>query len=140
MSEIKETFTQFFETSGFGFFSKLLSIILSVQLDKYMDDRVSNILGLILNGTLDFFMMEMVFKQDINKSKHFVLRYTITLIMGIVMSQILFMFIYEYVKIRHKKWYEKHWKGTWVSVFRWIAGAFGYALVEFPLYKYWVFR
>jgi hypothetical protein len=140
MNEIKETFTQFIETSGFGFFSKLLSIILSVQLDKFMDDSISNIIGLILNGSIDFFMMKWVFKKDIEESSHFVSRYAITLILGIVASQIIFMGIYEYVKIRHRIWYSKHWKGKWVSVFRWIAGAFGYALVEFPLYKYWVFR
>ena len=140
MNELKETFSQFVETSGLGFFTKLLSIILSLELDKYIDERISNLLGLILNGFLDFFMMKWIFKKDIEESSHFVSRYTITLILGIVASQIIFMGIYEYVKIRHRTWYSKHWKGKWVSFFRWISGAFGYALVEFPLYKYWVFR
>ena len=80
MNELKNTFTQFAESSGLGFFTKLLSIFLSLKLDKYIDERLSNLLGLLLNGFLDFFMMRWIFKKDIEESSHFVSRYTITLI------------------------------------------------------------
>lgn len=140
MLDLKETARQFIMSNIFGLWYKVLSLLLSLFLDNYMDDRISNLIGLIVNASLDFFMMEHVFKVDIKDSKHFVYRYMISIITGVIVAQLFFMGIYQYTKTRHPKWFKDHWKGAWVTFFRWLSGALSYGFVEFPLDKFWVFH
>lgn len=139
MVDLKETARQFITTSVLGLVTKVLSIFLSNYLDKYMNHSVSNFIGLSVNAGLDFFMMKRVFRVEEEESSHFAVRYTISIIAAVIAAQTFYMSFHAYMSKFHKKWVDKKWN-KYVFWIRYVAGAFAYGFVEFPLHKFWVFK
>ena len=139
MVNIKETFSQLVETSIFGFVTKVITIVISIWLDKYINHNVSNFIGLTLNATADFFMMKHVFKVEEEESTHFIPRYTISIVLTVITAQILYMATSSYTQKHHKKWYKEKWNKH-VFFIRYVIGAIAYGFLEFPLHKFWVFK
>ena len=139
MIDVIETVNQLFMTSMLGFVTKILSILFSNLLDKYINHSISNFIGLVINAVLDFWMMKRVFKVQESESIQFVFRYTISVIIAIIVAQVLYMSISTYTKKYHKKWYNNNWNKDifWI---RYVIGAFTYGFVEFPIHKFWVFK
>jgi hypothetical protein len=139
MFNVIETLRQLISTSILGFVTKILSIFLSNWLDRFMNESLSNLLGLIINSSLDFWMMKMIFKVSSMKSHKFVTKYAISIAISIITAQLLFMGALAYTKKYHIKWYKTKW-AKYVFYIRYVAGALAYGLVEFPLQKWWVFK
>lgn len=135
---IKESILQMIKSSLYGLVSKVLSIFLSNFLDHYINHSLSNFIGLIVNASLDFFMMKHIFNVGDEKSSQFILRYTITTITVIIIAQLLYMCFHEYMKKYHKLWVKKNWEKH-VFWIRYVIGALSYGFIEFPLHKFWVF-
>lgn len=135
---IKESVTQLIQSSVYGVVTKVLSIFLSNWLDHYMNHSLSNFIGLIVNASLDFFMMKTVFNVGDKESSQFVLRYTITIITAVITAQFFYMSFHLYMVKYHKSWVKKNWE-KYVFWIRYVIGAFAYGFVEFPLHKFWVF-
>lgn len=139
MVDLKQTTIEFILSSVLGVVTKVLSIFLSNDLDKYMNHNLSNFIGLSVNAGLDFFTMKYIFKMEDEESTNFVVRYTISIILSIITAQSFYMIFYEYMNKYHKKWVNDKWK-KYVFWIRYVTGAFSYGFVEFPLYKFWVFK
>jgi hypothetical protein len=139
MIDIKETISQLVQTSLYGVVTKVLSIFLSNWLDNYMNHSFSNLIGLIVNASLDFFMMKHVFNVADKKSNNFIVRYTISIIVAVITAQLLYMGFHSYMVKYHNAWFEKNWK-KYIFWIRYVVGAFAYGFVEFPLHKFWVFK
>lgn len=139
MVDLVETLNQLVMTSVLGLVTKVLSIFLSNWLDNYMNHNLSNFIGLVVNATLDFWMMKRVFKVEELESSQFVIRYTISIITAVIVAQLLYMVVAAYVKKYHKEWYDDKWN-KYVFWIRYVVGAFAYGFVEFPMHKFWVFR
>ena len=139
MVDLKETARQFIMSSVLGVVTKVLSIFLSNFLDKYINHNLSNLLGLVVNAGLDFFMMKRIFRVEEQKSSHFIARYTISIIAAVFAAQFFYMAFSLYMGKYHKKWVDEK-LDKYVFWIRYVAGAFAYGFVEFPLHKFWVFK
>jgi len=139
MVDLKETAKQFISTSVLGLVSKVLSIFLSNWLDNYMNHNLSNFVGLGVNAALDFFMMKKVFHMEEEQSSHFIVRYTISIVVAMLVAQALYMGVAAFVQKHYKDWYKNKWN-KYVFWIRYVVGAFAYGFVEFPLHKFWVFK
>jgi len=139
MVNLKETASQLIQSSVYGFVTKISAIFLSIWMDKFMNHSLSNFIGLVINAFLSFFLMKKVFKVEEEESKHFISRYTISICIGVIVAQLLYMATAAYAKKYHKKWYKEKW-GKYVFWIRYITGATAYGFFEFPLHKFWVFK
>jgi putative flippase GtrA len=139
MVNLKETARQFIMSSILGVVTKVLSIFLSNFLDKYINHNISNFIGLTVNAGLDFFMMKKVFRVEKEESSQFITRYTISIVLSVITAQILYMSFSSYMRKYHQKWVNEKWD-KYVFWIRYVAGAFAYGFVEFPLHKFWVFK
>jgi hypothetical protein len=123
------------KTAGYGLVTKVASIIAANELDKIMSDNLSNFIGLILNYTMDFFIVRWVLG---GKKETHVYRYILTVAIAVTVDQIMFVSINSYAKKFYPKWYEKSWS-DYVAYVRYITGALTYGFVEFPLQMSFVF-
>jgi small basic protein len=139
MFDLKETFKQIMMSSILGFVTKIISILISGWLDKYINHSLSNFIGLSINASLDFFMMKKVFHVEEQESKKFVSRYIVSIIVSVIAAQILYIATHAVIYKYYTKWAEKKWEKN-VFFIRYAIGAVAYGFVEFPLQKFWVFK
>ena len=139
MVDLVETAHQLVMTSVLGLVTKVLSILLSNWLDKYMNHSLSNFIGLIVNATLDFWMMKRVFKVEEMESSQFFVKYTVSILVAILVAQLLYMSVAAYTKKYHNEWYKTKWN-KYVFWIRYAVGAVAYGFFEFPMHKFWVFK
>ena len=64
----------------------------------------------------------------------------VSIIIGIIISHLMFVNIHDYIEKHNKEWFDNNWEGTGVTFFRLIASAITYVLVEYQLDKLWAFK
>ena len=138
MIKVDETIQQFVLASLADLSSTIVTVLLSDWLDGYINHNISNAIGLSLDAFLDFFMVTLIFKSH-EKYYTLIVSYVITLIARAIFAQVLYMVFHSYMNKYHPDWFNKNWskEAFWI---RYFIGAITYALVAFPLQKFWVFK
>ena len=119
--------------------SYVLSLGLSIILDSYINDDVSNIIGLTFNYVIDFFIQEYFFIKKIDLSHWFILTYVTISVISILLSHYMFISIKDYIKKHKTEYYDKYWKKH-VTFYRMLVATIVYVIYQFPLYKFVVFK
>lgn len=143
--------TIMFETHFQAFLSAvvggvLVVIYLSITdvLDNYMSVNMSNIVGLIIDYTLNFIAQQYVFYGKVRLHTKLVHRF----IVGNTLSMGCTQFAFVYGKKYYDKFIEKVIEKTniklsddmKITIWRYLSNALMFLLVTFPLRKYYIFK
>jgi putative flippase GtrA len=135
MGKIGKTVVQLLEDLIWGGVTTVIYFVISNQLDKVINHFTSNLIGLIINYTLNFLGATYIFTGKLKKNEKFFTKYFTVVLLAIIVSQLCFMLIVSYSQRNGKHWEKKH-----MLFIRWISGAIAYLFVDFPLTKWWVFK
>ena len=133
------TTTQFIQSTLLGVIPSSIALVTSDLLDKIMDERISNFIGIIIAYGADFFIQEKIFIGSNTNSARYRHRYVVAVVIAIILIQTLFILTLNYVKKHHSTFYKKKWN-KYVLLIRWIIKAVVYVSFEFPFQKLWVFK
>ena len=148
---------QFVASALVGGIGELGYLITSYTFDKYVDKRVSNLIGLSVDTVLDFFLQSWVFLNPKSFKEFFdykiMYKFIISIIIMNIIRQIMFMIVYEFRLIKeyinrgekqrksgqgigHDVWNFFHDRTLLV---RYVITLIFFILIEFPVRKYLVF-
>jgi putative flippase GtrA len=113
---------EFIESSLYGSIATFLYVCLSRYLDEVMNDKISNIIALIVSCAFNYFLQSYVFKS--HPSHAIVLKFIYVDILLIILSQ--FLYMYE----------PFHMNST---VKRVIISLLCFCVISYPLRKYYIF-
>ena len=156
---------QFIGSALVGGIGELGYLITSYTFDKYVDKRVSNLIGLSVDTVLDFFLQSWVFLHPKSFKEFFdykiMYKFIISIIIMNIIRQLMFMIVYEfksikeYIKrgedqVKKKESDRKSGKGkigheVWnffhnrTLLVRYVITLIFFILIEFPVRKYLVF-
>ena len=144
---------QFVASALVGGIGELGYLITSYTFDKYVDKRVSNLIGLSVDTVLDFFLQSWVFLNPKSFKEFFdykiMYKFIISIIIMNIIRQLMFMIVYEFRSIKeyikrgedqrksgHDVWNFFHDRTLLV---RYVITLIFFILIEFPIRKYIVF-
>ena len=155
---------QFIGSALVGGIGELGYLITSYTFDKYVDKRVSNLIGLSVDTVLDFFLQSWVFLHPKSFKEFFdykiMYKFIISIIIMNIIRQLMFMIVYEfrsvkdYIKrgedqVKKEESKRKSRKGISHDVWnffhdrtllvRYVITLVFFILIEFPIRKYIVF-
>ena len=156
---------QFVASALVGGIGELGYLITSYTFDKYVDKRVSNLIGLSVDTVLDFFLQSWVFLNPKSVKEFFdykiMYKFIISIIIMNIIRQFMFMIVYEfksikeYIKrgedqVKKEESEKKSGKGyigheVWnffhdrTLLVRYVITLVFFILIEFPMRKYIVF-
>ena len=144
---------QFVASALVGGIGELGYLITSYTFDKYVDKRVSNLIGLSVDTVLDFFLQSWVFLNPKSFKEFFdykiMYKFIISIIIMNIIRQLMFMIVYEFRSIKeyikrgedqrksgHDVWNFFHDRTLLV---RYVITLVFFILIEFLMRKYIVF-
>tara|TARA_B100000963_G_C22513696_1_gene619610 strand:+ start:287 stop:757 length:471 start_codon:yes stop_codon:yes gene_type:complete len=148
---------QFVASALVGGIGELGYLITSYTFDKYVDKRVSNLIGLSVDTVLDFFLQSWVFLNPKTVKEFFdykiMYKFIISIIIMNIIRQFMFMIVYEFRLIKeyinrgekHKKSGQGIDHDVWnffhdrTLLVRYVITLIFFILIEFPVRKYLVF-
>ena len=134
------TTKEFVLSAALGLIASTGYLITSYELDKVMNYNLANLIGLVVDHVINFFLQFTLFVGKSKRSRwEFFIKFTIGNIISIIFSQILFMMINSYIKCKDPKFYKKEWR-VHLSLIRYLLGAITYVVASFPLRKYYMFK
>lgn len=130
-------------------YSALLGLVASITylgssylLDPKVGYNTANIIGLVIDHFVNFFLQYELFigheHKDTEPRRKFFVKFTLGNIFSIAMSQLLFMAVHEWVKKHRPEFYKDGWRKH-ITLIRYLVGAVIYVCVSFPLRKYFMF-
>ena len=136
----KTTAKQFVFSALLGLIAATGYLVTAYYLDKVMNYNAANIIGLVVDHIINFFLQFGLFVKADKKSRwDFFWRFTIGNFITIAFSQALFMSVHAWVKKYKPDFYAHGWKKH-VTLIRYLLGAVTYVFVSFPLRKYYIFK
>ena len=114
-------------------------LISSHLLDSQIGYQASNVIGMLIAYSIDFFSQQYIFLGKLGNHHHYIIRFLIHISLEIVIAQLLLKLVMSYLK-KHKPHFYKHGlKGIWISVIRYIIQLIIFFTITFPMRKYFVF-
>ena len=123
-------FTQFTLSSIAASITHLAFFAITAILDRVINSEIANIIGLLVDLTLDFFVQQYVFMKKIDLDSKIITKYLGSSIITLFIDQILFM---VYYRTMYKK-------GHNLTIARVIISVTIYIFMVFPLRKFFIYQ
>lgn len=129
-----KTINQLFFSGGSSAISTSSHLILSHFLDFVIDDNISDIIGLIVGFTINFYLQSHTFISKV-KYGNTVLKFILAELFIIIVYHLGYRYIKKHDTII-KKWISEKYRNTFIRI---LVGVLEFIFISFPLRKYFVF-
>jgi len=123
-------FTQFTLSSIAASITHLAFFAITAILDRVINSEIANIIGLLVDLTLDFFVQQYVFMKKIDLDSKIITKYLGSSIITLFIDQMLFMLYYRTI----------YKEGHNLTIARVIISVTIYIFIVFPIRKFFIYR
>ena len=133
----KNPYLQAFASSAVGLIATGAYLVSSYFLDDKVGYNISNVIGLTIDHFVNFVLQNLIFVGHMKDIKKYIGKFMIANTISVCCSQILFIEIHKFTKIKYPDFYKNGWK-KYISLIRYIVGFLVYP-IAFLLRRDYVF-